>query len=89
MLRIPRRIARFEAATHWNFARDCDEVATKNDICHEGALDRMLIAKIFQSGRNVAGERLAYCGLDFSKNIWPLGIFLFRLPWDAGECGLV
>jgi hypothetical protein len=37
------------------------------------------IAKFLQSGRNVAGERLAHCGLDFSKNFWPLGILLFRV----------
>ena len=79
MLRIPRRIARFRAAAAWNFARDCDEGATKNDMCHEGALDRLLIAKFFKSGRNVVGERLAHCGLDFSKNFWPLRILLFRV----------
>jgi hypothetical protein len=77
MLRIPRRIVRFRSAMPWDFARDSDEVVFKNDACHEEALDRPLIAKIFQSGRKVAGQRLTHCGLDFSKNIWPLGILLF------------
>jgi hypothetical protein len=78
VLRNLRPIARFNTAARWNFGRGGAEVLFENDLCHAGAFDRLLIAAIFQSGRNVAGPRLADCGLDFTKYFWPLGILLFR-----------
>jgi hypothetical protein len=74
-----RPIARFNTAARWNFGRGGAEVLFENELCHEGAFDRLLIAAVFQSGRNVAGQKLAHCGLDFSKNYWPPGILLFRV----------
>jgi hypothetical protein len=78
VLRNLRPIARFNTAARSNFGRGGAEVLFENDLCHAGAFDRLLIAAVFQSGRIVAGKRLAHRGLDFSKNYWPLGILLFH-----------
>jgi hypothetical protein len=56
VLRNLRPIARFNTAARSNFGRGGAEVLFKNDLCHAGAFDRLLIAANFQSGAMLRGK---------------------------------
>ena len=54
MLRIPRRIVRFEAAIALEFWAQLRRIVFKNAVCHESTLNWLLIAETFKSECNVA-----------------------------------
>jgi hypothetical protein len=81
----------FDAIAQSNSGRGCYKVANTSVVYHASTLIRLLIAETFESEGlvglvkldppyglcNVAGQRVAHCGLDFSKYFWPLRILLF------------